>query len=85
MVNGLHVFVQRRTSVKGCRTDRASKNHLPDLHDVGGPAVLFWMAVRDVLEEGVGVVEVDVAVVAVVVRSGAASAAAHDGVTVFLF
>jgi hypothetical protein len=38
-----------------------------------------------VLEEGVGVVEVDVAVVAVVVRSGAASAAAHDGVTVFLF
>ena len=73
MVDGLHVLVQRRPAVERRRADRAAENHLPDLHDVGrrGP-VLLGMSVRHVLEEGVGVVEVDVAVVAVVVRSAAA-------------
>ena len=83
MVDGLHVLVQRRPSVERGRADRAPEDHLADLHDVGrGGAVLFRVSVRDVLEEGVGVVEVDVAVVAVVV--GPAAATSHDGLPVLL-
>ena len=83
VVNGLHVFGQRRTSVKGRRTDGTTEDHLSDLHDVRA-SVLFRVSVRDVLEKGVGVIEVDVAVVAVVVGAGAAPAG-DDSVSVFLF
>ena len=48
VVNGLHVFRQRRPAVKCRRADRAAKDHLPDLHDVAR-AVLFRVPVRDVL------------------------------------
>ena len=84
MVDGLHVLVQRRPAVERGRADRAPEDHLADLHDVGrGGAVLFRVSVRDVLEEGVGVVEVDVAVVTVVVGSGSTSV--DNGVSIFLF
>ena len=77
----LHVLVQRRPSVKGSRTNGASEYHLPDFHDVGRP-VLLRVALRHVLQEGVGVVEVDVAVVTVVVGSGSTSV--DNGVSIFL-
>lgn len=80
-MNGLHVLVQSRPSVKGRRTYGASEYHLSDLHDVGRP-VLLGVTLRHVLQEGIGVVEVDVAVVTVIVRSG--SAGVDDGVSVFL-
>ena len=81
MVNRLHVLVERRPSVEGCRTNGAPEDHLSDLHDVGRP-VLLRVALRHVLQEGIGVVEVDVAVVTVVV--GPCSTGVDDGVPIFL-
>ena len=83
VVDGLHVLVQGRPAVERGRADRATKDHLANLHDVGrrGAPVLLGVTVRHVFEEGVGVVEVDVAVVAIVV--GPASSG-HDSLSVLL-
>ena len=69
MMNGLHVFIQSRSSVKCCRTNWASENHFSNLHDVGC-TILLRMSMRDMLKEGISMVKVDVAIMAVVVRAG---------------